>query len=165
MVRCPGCGAALPNGAVACQFCGHGLGPPAVRLGRPAPQRAPDAAVGAPGWVKPVYNLIAAYWVLSGAWGVLSATVLAGKDGPNGVAAAFALIPVVVGAGLLARVEFVRGLVNFLCALQILSGLFGVVMAFLMGSPLGLLLNIVQVFTAGFMIFQIGETDASGPRW
>jgi hypothetical protein len=136
-----------------------------VRLGRSAARPAPDTAVGAPGWAKPVYNLIAGYWVLSGACGVLSATVLAGKDGPNSLAAAFALLPVVVGIGLLARVEFIRGIVNFLCALQIAGGLLGAFMSFLAGSPLGLVMSIVQVFTAGFMIFLIGETDASGPRW
>ncbi|NLH99565.1 MAG: zinc ribbon domain-containing protein [Chthonomonadales bacterium] len=164
MTKCPGCNATLPDGAQRCQFCGRTLGPPSVRLGPRPAGRSADTMPGAPAWVKPVYNLIAIYWVLNGAWGILSDTALAGKDGPNLVGAAFGALGALIGLGLLLRIEAVRGVVNFVCALQILFGLLDVLSAFLLGWVLGLILAIVQIATAGLMIFLIGETETRAPN-
>ncbi|MBM3494480.1 MAG: hypothetical protein FJX72_09210 [Armatimonadetes bacterium] len=165
MVKCPGCSATLPDGAQVCQFCGRALGPPSVRLGRAPVGKPADVMPGAPAWVKPVYNLIAGYWILNGAWGVLSDTALAGKDGPNFVGAAFGALGALIGLGLLLRIDRIRGVVNFVCALQILFGILDVISAFLIGWPLMMFLAMFQVFTAGLMIFLIGETDTHGPNW
>ena len=119
---------------------------------------------GAPRWVKPAYNLIASYWILNGVWGIISDTVLAGKDGPNLVGAAMGALGALIGLGLLLRIEAVRGVVNFVCALQILFGILDVITAFILGSPLMMILALVQIATAGLLIFLIGETETRGPN-
>ncbi len=165
MQKCPGCNATLPDGAQSCQFCGRALAPPSVRLG---PRRAPRSAnvmPGAPRWVKPTYNLIALYWVLNGTWGVVSDLALTGKDGPSYIGAAISALGALIGLGLLLRIEAIRGVVNFFCALQILFGILDVGMAFVAGWPLFMFLALVQIATAGLMMFLIGETDTHGPNW
>lgn len=165
MVKCPGCGAILPDGAVTCQFCGKTVGgPPPIRLGRPASSRTPAVSPGAPRWAGTAYNLIAVYWILSGAYSVLTALLLADK-GAGVVAAAFGLFPVAVGLGLILRIEFVRGIVNVLCGLQILFGIVGVLGSFFAGHPLGVLMSFFQIATAGFMIYLIGETETRPPNF
>jgi hypothetical protein len=83
---------------------------------------------------------------------------------------AMAALGALVGLGLLLRIEIVRGVVNFFCALQLLRGLLG-----LAGTLLGmmfvgpyaiiyLLLNVIDISTAAFMIYLIGETDKSAPN-
>lgn len=164
MTKCPGCNATLPDGASRCQFCGRTLAPPSVRLGPRRSTPPPDAMPGAPRWVKPAYNLIASYWILNGVWGIISDTVLAGKDGPNLVGAAMGALGALIGLGLLLRIEAVRGVVNFVCALQILFGILDVITAFILGSPLMMILALVQIATAGLLIFLIGETETRGPN-
>jgi hypothetical protein len=165
MVKCPGCGATLPDGAQQCQFCGRTLAPPSVRLGRTQKAAKSASMPGTPGWVMPVYNLIAAYWVLNGTWGVITDTVLAGKNGPDLFGAAISALGALIGLGLLLRIEAVRGLVNIVCALQILFGILDVFTAFVLGVPLMMILAIVQIVTAGVMIFLIGETDTRAPNF
>ena len=77
---------------------------------------------------------------------------------------------ILLGIGLALRVELARGIVNFFCGLQILFGLlglFGSVMGSLLAGPLALLfvfLRIVEIGTAAFMIYLIGETDKYPPN-
>ncbi len=74
------------------------------------------------------------------------------------------------GVGLLARVELVRGIMNVFCGLQILFGLIGLVQSILVGTvfgPLGLVMmffDVLQIATAAFMIYLIGETDRAAPN-
>ncbi|HJP82146.1 MAG TPA: hypothetical protein VJ835_01460 [Fimbriimonadaceae bacterium] len=83
---------------------------------------------------------------------------------------AIAAVTTLVGIGLLFRVELARGIVNFLCGLQIIFGLFGLagaVLGSMFSGPIGLVLvimQIVQIAAAGFMIYVIGETDRVAPN-
>lgn len=169
MRRCKNCGAALAPHAVQCDLCGaRAAGPPPVRLEEGPHRRSegasPGIAPGAPRWVGVAYNLIAAYWLVTGGIRVVAAA--SGGPGAGGVVAgAFGLLAALIGLGLLLRVEFVRGIVNVLCGLQILFGALGVLDSFLGGDPLGLILSFVQIATAGFMIYLIGETETGPPSF
>lgn len=164
MRQCPHCHAAVPDRVVRCPACG-GVLPPPVRLSTDAQRRPPLSAPGTPKWVPVAYNIIAGYWILSGGFSLVSALAHGGGKTGSYVAAAFGLFTVLIGLGLLLRIEIVRGIVNVLCALQIIGGAIGVLGAFLRGAPLELVLSFVQIGTAGFMIYLIGETDTSAPNW
>lgn len=165
-MRCHVCKGELPNGALACPVCGtRTQGPPPVRrrfTGRVEHRALSRSTVP---WAVAVYHWIAVYWIAIGVWGALSATIFAESDGPDIAGIASSLLSAVVGIGLLAKLEFIRGIVNIVCALQILGGLLGVLTAFLAGAPLALFLALAQVATAVLMIFVIGETDDRGPNW
>jgi len=78
---------------------------------------------------------------------------------------AFGAVGVIIGLGLILRVEIIRGITNFFCGLNIIFGLFslaGAVFGTLFAGALGLILIlkvVIDIATNGFMIFLIGETD------
>lgn len=157
MIKCPSCNATLPDGAVRCQFCGAALAAPAPG----SRSHSQDGSQwGPPAWVWPAYYGVAVWWILQGAvhalflrGGLLDITI-------NAVSA-------LIGVGLLARIELVRGITNVICFLSILGGLVGLGMAFLEGGwsgALGMIMAIVQIAMAGFMIFLIGETESRSPE-
>ncbi len=172
MVKCPGCNATLPDMATQCQFCGAQFaGTPANQTrgyARPVgPQRglartinATDAW-GKPKWVWPAYYAVAGWWVLQAILAVLMShgtvfgLVVGGVTG-------------IIGLGLLARIEIVRGIVNIVCFLNILFGLYDMGLGFLGGGWSGsliMVLAIMQVGMAGLMIFLIGETETRSPNF
>lgn len=77
---------------------------------------------------------------------------------------------VVVGADLAARLEFARGVANFLAGLSVIFGLFGLAGSFvgsLFVGPWGLLLvllNTVDIISGAMRIYLIGETEKRGPN-
>lgn len=165
MIRCSGCNAVLPDTAVRCQFCGCVLkAPPTVRLDSRPPAKRSFLAPGAPPWAGTAYNLISLYWILSGGYQFVSALLISSDKGPDYVGAVAGLLPIVVGLGLLLRLNIIRGIVNFLCALQILGGILGVIVSFFAGDPVQLIMALVQIGTSGFMIYLIGETDTGPPN-
>ncbi len=157
MIKCPACNATLPDGAVRCQFCGASLAAPGP-ASRPAD--AHSDTWGPPRWVWPAYYGVAIWWILQGV-----AHVLVVRGGIvdlviNGLSA-------LIGIGLLARIELVRGITNVICFLSILGGLLSLGMSFLEGGwsgTLGMLMALVQIGMAGFMIFLIGETEGRSPE-
>ncbi|MGC8668931.1 MAG: hypothetical protein ACP5VE_12530 [Chthonomonadales bacterium] len=156
MIKCPACNATLPDGAVRCQFCGASLAVP--QRSSPAPNRE-EGSTGTPPWVWPAYYGVAVWWILQGVVHVLLVRGGVVDTSINGLSA-------VIGLGLLARIELVRGITNVMCFLSIVGGLFGLGMAFLEGGwsgALGMLLAVVQIAMAGFMIFLIGETESRAP--
>lgn len=166
MIKCPKCQATLPDGSLKCQFCGEmWAGPPAPRAGL---KTKIAYTGGTPAWVWPAYFGIAGWWVVNGVWVILHTTVLASKEA-GGIGAMLSLVvggvTALIGIGLLLRVEAARGVVNFLCFLQILGGLMTLAGFFFGGAALSLwavvalLMAFVQIGTAGLMIFLIGETD------
>ena len=178
MVKCPHCSATLPDGAFQCQFCGtqFAAAPAGTQRGftQPAASRFNDAMPGAPKWVAPVYNLIAAWWIIDGVWTILRGTVLAGKDSGGFFTTVFMIIggvTALVGIGLLLRIDVVRGIVNVLCLLQILDGALGLIMAFFMTSvfgiwgAIGMIMSAIRIAQAGLMIYLIGETDTRAPNF
>lgn len=171
IIQCPKCQKSLPGNAGRCHFCGD----PLQNVIRPvAPIKAVRPLTVAPKWVWTAYYLVAAYIALSGLFEVGSAFVQAAKPvngEPQGlgvfgiVAIVFGLISVAIGIGLAARNEFFRGVANFLCGLRILFGLFGLIVGFPIFMVLGIfgalmfLLKVLDIATAAFMIYLIGETD------
>ncbi len=164
MMQCPQCQATLPDGAVSCQFCSASWAAP-TRPGR-MPLTQPDPATGSPAWVLPLYNLIAVWWIIDGlrnlVWTLVFRHELWGL---------FGLIDVVMGVGLLLRIEVVRCLVNLFCFVQILFGLLGIITGLLMSGFLGfigvlmILMNALDIAAAGLMIYLIGETETRGPNF
>jgi hypothetical protein len=78
----------------------------------------------------------------------------------------FAALTCLFGIGLALRIEFIRGVANFICGIQIILGLLSapatIAMALVM-EPFGLpliLMRVLDIALAGFMIYLIGETDS-----
>lgn len=82
----------------------------------------------------------------------------------------FGAITALVAIGLMARIELVRGIVNILSFLRILSGalgLWGALMGSLFIGPLAILFAIfsaIDMASGLFMIYLIGETDKYAPQ-
>ena len=175
MVKCPNCQATLPDGAFQCQFCRTQLAlPPGAARGYGRPSRQSAAMPGSPSWVMPAYYGIALWWMFSGVWDILHATLWAGKDSGGFLdilGIVFGGITALVGLGLLLRIDVVRGIVNVLCFLQILFGILGLITSFLLSGPfgmigvLGMIHSIVDIGTAALMIYLIGETDTRAPNF
>ena len=77
---------------------------------------------------------------------------------------------VVFGVGLVARIEFVRGIANVVCSFMVLSGIFmmwGSLVMSMISTPFGILylcLGVLRILTSGFMIYLLGETDQFAPN-
>lgn len=75
-----------------------------------------------------------------------------------------------MGLGLLLRVEFIRGIINFFCGLRIICGLFklaGTLIGALFSGPLALLsalFIVLDIATAALMVYLIGETEKYAPN-
>jgi hypothetical protein len=86
------------------------------------------------------------------------------------VSMAFDGFTVLLGIGLALRIELIRGIVNFFCGLRIFFGLLGLagsVLGSMFAGPLAIifiLMNVVNIATAAFMIYLIGETDKFAPN-
>jgi hypothetical protein len=113
------------------------------------------------------YYAIAIYWIISGTWTILSGSgILTHKD-PTIISIIVGAVNVLVGFGLVFKVEVMRSIVNFFCFLNIAVGLLGLWEAVLL-MPFFHLLGIVliltqmlQIATSGLMIYLIGETDGA----
>lgn len=181
-LKCPKCGASLPDWAKQCQFCQTDVS----KLARPVQQDTKKhyAAFETPKWVWACYYFIAAWWILGGAYDVLDSMYVFGKPlellklekefqmqvGPNVVGAIAGAITLIFGLGLALKIELIRGIVNFVAGLKLIFGLLG-----LAGSLMGMtfagflslpfvIFELVNVITAGMLLWLIGETDMS-PNW
>ena len=166
MTRCPNCQATLPDGAYFCQFCqtNFGAAPGGRMVSRRVSGLQPSSAMpGAPGWVLPAYYGIAVWWMFDGGWQVFRSLPL--KDGFGVIGLIIGGVTAIVGLGLLARIDLVRGIVNILCLVQIIDGALGIIIGFLAiaVSPLGgafmMIMAALQIALACLMIYLIGETD------
>jgi hypothetical protein len=178
MISCPKCSATLPDWAQTCQFCQTDV-QKVVRPKPEVPQRRTLAMATTPQWVWGAYYGISVLFILQGGFEILN-TILGshrkflGQEAGLGffeyIVIAIGAFNAILGVGLLARVELARGIVNVFCGIRILFGLLGL-LGSLGGSLLAgaaalpfILLNIVEIATAGFMIFLIGETDKGAPN-
>ncbi|MER3495624.1 MAG: hypothetical protein C4320_01645 [Armatimonadota bacterium] len=117
------------------------------------------------GWAGPVYFAVCLYFLLSGL--VHAGLALAGKH--HGFDALFVfvgpVINMVLGIGLLARIEIIRGITNFICAINILFSLLGLLTGAMITMALGwiglvlLFFNVLEIALNGFRIYLIGEND------
>ncbi|MBX3118021.1 MAG: hypothetical protein KF784_03080 [Fimbriimonadaceae bacterium] len=167
MITCPQCKNSLPDWAQSCQFCGS----PLTNVPRPKVEKERRTNLGAiPKWIWALYYTVCIYWLVEGTFDILTSfhVIQFGSEkveavDPFGIIAGG--ISVICGLGLIIRLEFIRGIVNFVCFLNILSGLLGgwaglMLMAVngMYGSII-LILNALQVITSALMIWLIGETD------
>ncbi|RYG34697.1 hypothetical protein EON81_14875 [bacterium] len=167
----------MPDWAQKCQFCNTDT--KAVARPVAAGPRPVNPAFAAPKWVWGAYYATSVYFIIGGFGDIFEAIretetkfmgVAQGYTFSTYLGLIFGGLTILFGIGLLLRIEIVRGIMNFFCGLTILFGLlqipgslFGAVL-----SPLGMLwavMNILDIVTAVFMIFLIGETDKAAPNF
>ncbi|MEZ0325814.1 MAG: hypothetical protein ACAH95_07895 [Fimbriimonas sp.] len=174
MITCPKCANSLPDWAQVCQFCQSDL-KSVVRPKIDPKSNNRAAAYGPAKWVWPAYYLISGYYVVAGLADIARGVIMMTRHTDNAIGEQFGFfgyIGVIVGAigmligiGLLAKVEFIRGIVNFFCWINILSGAFGLLSSVLAGGFFtgwgitGIVQNLLNIITSVLMIYLIGETD------
>lgn len=160
MIQCPKCQSTLPDWATTCQFCGTDVGkvvrPPTVQKLKKA------YAYGPAPWVWVVYYIIAGWWVASGGFHIVR-EFTAAKE-PSVIVPIVCGIQVLLGLGLLFRVEIARGIAHFFAWVEIFFGALGILGALglmllwpLAGGML-ILLGLIDIVSAGLLIYVIGET-------
>ena len=180
MITCPKCQSTLPDWATTCQFCQTDVG----KVARPPAAVKPQRVYGygpAP-WVWVTYYLIAGWWALSGLYDVVVG--LTGIMHPPKADSMFAVdtsilgyvmlilgaVTLVIGLGLILRIEIVRGIVNIFCWLRILGGArrglisFALIIAWPVMGIITLVLAIVDIVSGALMIYLIGETEKNAPN-
>ncbi|HWA84246.1 MAG TPA: hypothetical protein VG820_12455 [Fimbriimonadaceae bacterium] len=176
MISCPKCNATLPDWAQTCQFCQTDV--KAVPRSKAVAPQKKGWTPAAP-WIWPCYYAMCAFFVLEGLGGIIQ-TLLGshhkimgqevGLDVMSYVSMAIDGFTILIGIGLALRVEIIRGIVNFFCGLRILFGIIDLGFALLGSLLVGALgfvfviLNLVNIASAGFMIYLIGETDKHAPN-
>lgn len=173
-MTCPTCNKQVIAGVPTCQFCGsdlRGMAPTQAKRSVFIDSDSYDAvhSGGKPGWVVPAYYIVAGYFLVSGLLAILL-TVMNKKGMEEAgmfayVAIAMYSISVIMGLGLLAKIEIIRGIVNFVCGISLIFGIIGLIGSFgsvLLLGGMGVLMlirNILDICMNGFMIYLIGETD------
>lgn len=123
---------------------------------------------GKPGWIYPAYYIVSGYYALSGVIGILSVVLNKKNDmsDPFTIAMiAIYSIGLLIGIGLMAKIELVRGIVNFFSFFKILGALRGILESFgiiLWSTAFGILyliFSVLDLCAAVLMIYLIGETD------
>lgn len=181
-LKCPKCGASLPDWAKSCHFCQTDVS----KVSRPD---RPDTKkhykqFETPKWIWACYFFIAAWWILGGAYDVMDSFYFFGKSpdmlklekefatkfGPNVVGIISGTLTCLFGIGLALKIEIIRGIVNFVAGLKLIFALFGLAGA-LMGMTFAgflslpfIIFNIVDIMTSGMLLWLIGETDMA-PNW
>jgi hypothetical protein len=133
------------------------------------------AAYGPAKWIWPAYYIISVYYVLGGVAHVGRGFIFMTRSTDNAIGQQlgfFGYIGIIVGAiqiliglGLLFKVEFIRAIVNFFCWISILSSSFALLGSVLAGGFFtswgisGIVLNVTNIVTSALMIYLIGETD------
>ncbi len=172
-MTCPTCQKQVISGVPTCQFCGSDLrGKAPVQPKRSifidSDSYEPIHTGGKPGWVYPAYYAVCGYYILSSLIGILLVVLNKKNDMSdmfNIIAVAIYGLGIIVGIGLLAKIEIIRGLVNYLSFFKILGDLRGIFVSFgimMLSTGLGLALlifNVLDLCAAVFMIYLIGETD------
>lgn len=168
MIQCPQCRNSLPDTFTKCQFCGADV----TKVPRPVQPKVQRSSYGEPAkWVFLAYYGIAGYWLIGGAMDIFRGVKSLEESGGFAyIGIVFGAITALVAIGLMARIELVRGIVNILSFLRILSGalgLWGALMGSLFIGPLAILFAIfsaIDVASGLFMIYLIGETDKYAPQ-
>jgi hypothetical protein len=173
MIQCPKCANQLPDWAQNCQFCQTDL----KGVARPKPDvktMRPMMSGPAP-WVWPAYYLSAGWFILNGIITIASSIILMAKIdnslfgavlGPiTYVMLVVGIAQVVIGLGLILKIEFIRGVANIWCWLQILAGARGLLGSLVFGGfftswgIVGIVRSVFDIGTAGLIIYLLGETD------
>ena len=163
MIQCPGCSNTLQDHAVRCQFCGADVS----KVPRPPAAKKAVSTYGAPAkWIWPTYYTVSGYWALSGAFDVVRALgLLSGAKEVDSFMVVIGAVLMLIGVGLILRVELIRGIINVVCWLKIAVGIVGAILSLGIMALFGaigilfLVLNLLDIATGGFMIYLVGETD------
>lgn len=163
MIQCPSCANTLLDHAVRCQFCGADV----AKVPRPPAAVKKVSTYGQPAkWIWPAYYLVCVYWVLSGTFDVVRALgLLSGSKDIDVLMVVIGGLTALIGLGMAARIELIRGIVNVVCWLQIASGVLGLLSSLALIAIFGAIgilifvLNVLDIATGGFMIYLVGETD------
>jgi hypothetical protein len=172
-MMCPTCQKQVITGVPTCQFCGsdlRGMGPAQAKRSVFFDPDSHDVihTGGKPGWVYPAYYSVCGYYILSAIVEILLIVLDKKADMSDFLTIAMIVIhglSLIVGIGLLAKIEIVRGLVNYLSFGKILGDLRGILFSFgviMLSTGLGILMlifNVLDLCAAVFMIYLIGETD------
>ncbi len=172
-MMCPTCQKQVISGVPTCQFCGSDLRGMAPAQGKRSIFIDSDSydvvhTGGKPDWVYPAYYILSGYYIVAAIVQIL--IIMMGKksdlsDPFTMIMIAIHGLSLIVGIGLLAKIEIVRGIVNYLSFGKILGGLRGILISLgvmMISTGFGILLLILSVLdlSAGvFMIYLIGETD------
>lgn len=174
MVTCPKCSATLPDWAKNCQFCGSDV----RAVVRPVETSAKkNYGYGPPKWVWAAYYAVSVYFILGGLADVMASIMATSQKDflgePQGyslgviLGIVFGAVSALVGIGLLLRIELARGIVNFICGMKIICGLASAgatIAGAMLFGPWLLFIKVLDIVTAGFMIYLIGETEKSAPN-
>lgn len=172
MINCPRCQQTLPDWAQTCQFCGSDL----KGVQRPVqPKAKRQRGFQTAKWIWPAYYACAGYFILNGLLETIGAIAVAGTvtktpfgnivNSVNYVGVVVGVLTIVVGIGLILKVEFIRGVVNFFCGISILISLLTLIPTILGSALVGLygivyiVRSLLSILTNGLMIYLIGETD------
>jgi hypothetical protein len=171
-VICPSCKAQVPAGFGQCQFCQASL----ANVARPMQDKRGMFAYedghtqtyfGKPKWVEPAYIAVCIYFIIGGIVNIIKLWAVKGLGDFEWLKysmTAILSIEILLGIALLARAEFVRGIVNFICGISIVLDLLSLPGA-LIGTASGIggffsfLLLLLDLLTNALMIYLIGETD------
>ncbi len=172
-IQCPKCQQWLALTASACQFCGTDVS----RVPRPVvPVKQRVRGATSRHNMKLVWRLyyfFSALWMFDGLRVVIAFLVptldefAAGNPFASwGIAGMLVgLINMLIGLGLIFKVERIRGAANFLCGMNLLSSLVGFGMSILISGAMGLMgllgvfFGMFYVVLYGAQIWVIGETD------
>ncbi len=175
MISCPHCKATLPDGTTYCQFCRNNFATETAAQAARRTQTDDDAVYTYPEskplnlkWVYPVYYGIATWWVVNALISIMRLATSGIIGSPVGIILLLlTLFPLLVGVGLLCKVELARGYVNVICWLNILGGVLNLATSFILSlfpmvglwGILGMFFAVVNIALSILMIFVIGETD------
>ena len=171
MVTCPNCRSTLPDWVQRCHKCNTDL---SQEVRTHTPRTEPGARSSKPekriGWI--LYYVFSVLWIFDGARVIIATLGFMKENGTGSPFASWGIIGTVIGVanvsigvGLILRVEFLRGVANFLCGLNLLGAGFGVVGAILVAPVLGavglvaVVISILYCLVYGLQIWAIGETD------
>jgi hypothetical protein len=172
MIQCPNphCGQTVPDFMDECQFCGADL----IAVDRPNRKDGETGTGLSHSHIKLIYNMLGLIWIGSAIWDgiqmMVIAPAVAGESLEFGVFEQVIVVmlslKILFAIGFLAKIEIIRGIVNFFCGLQLVFGLIGLVMSIpllFFGSFLStiemLLSAVIDLGTAAGIIWIIGETD------
>jgi len=175
MISCPQCKATLPDETTYCQFCRNNFAAGTASQAARRSQIEEDSGYTYPEtqplnlkWVKPVYYGIAAYWVINALFSI-GRLVSFGAAGSlfGAIFLVISLFSLLVGIGLLCKVELARNYVNFICWFNILGGACSLAGSFVLSifsftslyGILGMIFALLNLVLSVVMIFVIGETD------
>lgn len=171
MIQCPQCKNTLPDWVNVCQFCQTDVSQVARSgvaddVGRHG-GKLPDKTI----WG--LYYAISAMWLINGATTIIDALrpkKFLGETVPPGAweyaMAAIGGVTIIIGIGLLCKLEIVRGVVNVLSGLNLLFGILGLIgslMSIMVVGAFGLLFvfaDLLRIIVAGATIWIIGETQS-----